>query len=121
MNGLQVFAVISGGSAGGQSNKLDQMTLKIGDVLGGRVPSLGLVATKKSPLLHCVALPVYARVMQHTRRQVGHNIRDARLTAEAVEEGKFTFDLGGLVRGARSGAIRNRLGGHSLFGSLFSG
>src|SRR5437773_11585720 len=93
MGGFQLFAVVPSRPTRGKDDKLDEMFFEIGDVLLGRVPSGGATAVNgKAPALDALALPIDPRVLQHPGRKVSHDIRDARLAAEAIKERQLTFN-----------------------------
>ena len=53
----------------------------------------------EAPALDSISFPVDARVLNGSRHEIGHNVRNACLATEAVEEGEFSLHLGGLIRG----------------------
>src|SRR4051812_3766013 len=84
------------------SNELNQMALKLRDVLRRSVPgdSRG-VATKNPSALNTLALPIHARVLEGARREVVYDAAHALLAAEPFEQRLFALALGGSSRLAR--------------------
>src|SRR5437588_70304 len=55
---------------------------------------------RKTMVLHSVAVPVHARVLQHTRHEIIHNRGYTLLAAEAIKQCEFAFSLRRLVGAA---------------------
>src|SRR5436190_7382517 len=115
VGGLNLFALIMSGAAGGKREKLHHVRLKQCDILGIVIPSSRFAAMKReTAALHILALPIYAWVLQRARNKVRHNIRNACLASESLEESEFGLGLGSLISSTTLIAF-------SFFSSFLSG
>src|SRR5437016_3013744 len=110
MSGFHFFAIVLGGTTGGQGKKLDQMFLELGDVFSGGVPRSGLLVTKKAAALDSFALPIDTGILQRSGGEILHDADQALLATKPVEKRELAFGLGRFVGSDGGCAVGTKLG-----------